>query len=387
MGKAALILVIASVYSWTMTLSNRAATFMDREDKQAFYEEKVLAREQALIGFNEVVANTVGDFDNYRLDLFDKTYRDGGFSISALSNTKDTVNVFATGTVGRAEYTFFGNIVERGGTKLAALNIDGPVSSATGIGGSYGFTGVNTHPDDPPGVATGKGPNASGVHSILKSADTELQDGFRDELVTGGKTGEPGSFTSGENEYVNFDKLSDTILGLCKPPSVHPSCITLHGDQVIAGNDVFGSREHPVIMIVDGDATFRGEIKGYGVLYIKGDFKTEVGKPRWEGLIYAPTAGGNRELRGQPEIYGAIVLRSTDEHGVPATTPEEKEELAPINITVRGEPNVHFSASALTNLSFLSKELPQMLKSEPITGALINVQQAASNDITHPNVY
>ena len=103
MGKSALILVVASVYSWTMTMSNRAAIFMDREDKQAFYEEKVLAREQALIGFNEVVANSIGDFDNYRLDLFDRSYRDGGFSISALSTTSDTINVFATGTVGRAE--------------------------------------------------------------------------------------------------------------------------------------------------------------------------------------------------------------------------------------------------------------------------------------------
>ena len=377
MGKSALLLVIVSLYSWTLTNSNQKNIFLEREDEQAFYEEKVLAREQALSGFDMVVSNTVSDFDNFRIDLLKKPYRDGNFSMSALSSTNNVVTVLATGTVGRAEYSIIGDMIERGGTKMAALNIDGPISSARGVGGSYLFTGVNTNPDDLEGMATGQGPNASGVHTVLESARIEMEDGLRPELVTGGKIGAGGSFTYGENEFVDFDRLSDTILSLCDVPN--PVCIMMDGNQIFAGNDVFGTREEPVIVIVDGNATFRGNIRGYGVLYIKGNFNTEVGQPRWEGLIYASTSGGQHELRGQPKIYGAIVLRSTDTDGNPVATVEEKEDLEPISFTVRGEPQFFFSSLALSRLSFLSAELTTMLKSEPIRVELTNVRQAAGN--------
>lgn len=384
MGKSALLFVIVSIYSWSMTSSNQSRVLLELEDEQAFYEEKVLAREQALSGFNMVVSDTENDFDNYRSDLLSKAYRDGNFSISAIGASGDTVTVAATGKVGRAEYTIVGEMVQPMIARLGALNIDGPISLVRGIGASYGFTGIDTRPDDLEGTATGEGPNASGIHSVLESAHNEMEDGLRAELVTGGDDGTPGSFTFGtEKTNVDFDELSNTILGLCERPLPHSRCMMLDGDQLFAGNDVFGMPNDPVIMIVDGNATFRGNIQGYGVLYVKGDFKTEVGEPRWEGLIYASTVGGTHELKGQPHIYGALVLRSTFENGVPATNPLEKEELEPLSFTVRGEPSFHYSSLALGRLSFLSSEFTEMLEAGPGEVKLVNVRQASADAQTY----
>ncbi|MCH8123068.1 MAG: hypothetical protein IH853_08105 [Bacteroidetes bacterium] len=354
MGKSAILLAIVSIYSWTMTSSSQNSILLELEDEQAFYEEKVLAREQALSGFNMVVSKTQNDFMSYRIDLESSLYGDGEFSISAVTGPDNTVQVTATGRVGRAQYTIVGDMTSVSGAKLAALNIDGPVSNARGIGGSYRINGVNTNPDDSePG-----GPNAFGVYSTLLQAHVEMQDGLREDLVTGGEYGDPGSFAyegqdglfTDPDDVPDFDALSSSILGLCEAaePSEaddftpNPACDFYSGNQVFAGNEVFGDPSHPTILIVDGNATFRGSIQGYGILYVKGNFKTEVGEPRWEGLIFASTQGGTHELRGMPHIYGAVVLRSED------PDPDlDKSVYDPLSFIVRGEPTFHYSQMAL----------------------------------------
>lgn len=382
MGKSALLLAIVSIYSWTMTSSNQNRVRLEIEDEQAFYEEKVLAREQALSGFNLVVSNTENDFKTYRLDLESTEYGDGEFSISAITGPDNIVQVTATGKVGRAEYVIVGDMKSVSGAKLAALNIDGLVSNARGIGASYLINGINTNPDDSqPG-----GPNAFGVYSTSYEAHEEMQDGLRAELVMGGEYGDPGSFAYEEQAFLDnpddapdFDALSSSILGLCLPsassevePFVpHSACDVLPtGDYVFAGNDVFGSPDYPTIMIVDGNATFRGNIQGYGILYVKGDFKTEVGQPRWEGLIFASTQGGEHELRGQPHLYGAVVLRS--------------ENTDPMSFKVRGEPTFHYSQMALDEYVAEPFDVLMDFVSAGTGGIeLLNIRQTADGSLTN----
>ena len=105
-------------------------TFLDGEDEQAYYGEMVLAREKALSGFNIVVSNTEQDFTGYRSLLTSSDYRDGTFDITATSVSGDTVSVTAVGTVGRANYSILADVIWR--SKLAALNIDGPVNFSNG---------------------------------------------------------------------------------------------------------------------------------------------------------------------------------------------------------------------------------------------------------------
>lgn len=376
MGNSAILLVLAAILSWTITSSSRHQIFLEQEDEQAYYEEKVLAREKALSGFNIVVSNTEYDFTGYRTELTSSDYRDGTFDITATSVSGDTVSVTATGRVGRAGYTIVADLIWR--SKLAALNIDGPVNFSRGIGSSYLINGVNTRVNDPDGLSTGVLPHAYGIYSTINQAHQEMQAGLDEELVVGGNNGGPGSFANGAtygDSHPDFDDLSDKILKeVCNPASPHRRCIFLNGDQTFAGNDVFGSRHNPVVVIVDGNATFRGNVKGYGVLYVKGNFRTEVGQPRWEGLIFASTQGGSHELRGQPHIYGAVILRTEN----PGDPDLHKANYKPMDFTVRGEPVFHYSSEALMNIAdkfgiFLSTFDPG-----PDEVQLINIRQASN---------
>ena len=379
MGKSAILLALASILSWTMTSSSRHQTFLEQEDEQAYYEEHVLAREKALSGFNVVVSNTSFDFTGYRTELTSSDYRDGTFDITAMSSTGDTVNVTATGRVGRADYTFVADLIWR--SKLAALNIDGPVNFSKGIGSSYLINGVNTRVDDPDGHSSGVLPHAYGIYSNINQAHQEMKAGLQDELVVGGNNGGPGSFANGASygdSHPDFDDLSDKILNnVCNPDSPHSRCIFLNGDQTFAGNDVFGSRHNPVVVVVDGNVSFRGKIKGYGVLYIKGNFKTEVGQPRWEGLIYASTQGGSHELRGQPEIYGAVILRTEN----PGNPDFDKSKYEPMDFTVRGEPVFHYSSEALMNIADKFDIFLPSFDPGPDEVQVINIRQASSEAV------
>lgn len=377
MGKVALLLVLASMFSWTMMSADQRESFFQLSDNEALYAEKVLARENALSGFNIVVSNTEQDFTGYRELLDEVNYRNGSFDITATSTSGDTVRVKAQGTVGRADYTINADLIWR--SKLAALNIDGPVNFSKGIGSSYLINGVNTRVDDREGESTGVLPHAFGIYSTIDQGHEAMQEGLNEALVVGGNDGAGGSFANGDSygdSVPDFDSLSDKILkDVCNPMSPHNRCVFLNGDQTFAGNDTFGSRNNPVIVVVDGNTTFRGNIKGYGVLYIKGDFKTEVGQPTWEGLIYASTQGGSHELRGQPHIYGAVILRSEN----PGDPELHKSNYQPMDFTVRGEPVFNYSSEALMEIAEDFEIFLPSFDPGPDEVQVINIRQASSD--------
>jgi len=376
MGKGAIILVLVSLLGWTMSHATRQETFLQTQDEQALYGERVLAREAALSGFNVAFSKTEENFTKFRTDGTTTEYKDGDFTISAVQGgNADTVAITSTGRVGRATYTISADMLYKIRSKLAALNIDGPVDFTVGLGSTYGIHGQDTDPSDKDGTYTGKGGWANGVHSILTSADAEIQSGLKADLVTGGLYGLPGSFVHGDME-LELNELEQQINTGCSVPS--PTCIILEGNQTFAGGDVFGTPDKPVTVVVHGDVALRGSVLGYGVLYLNGNFSTEVGTPRWEGLIYASKAGGSHELRGQPHIYGAVILRSKDpETGMSVQEGEAEENIEPINLTIRGNPYISYSSKALARVGLMVPEVAF----DPPEGLLLNIRQT-SNDRT-----
>ncbi len=352
MGKSAILLVLVSIYGWTLNYSTQSRAFLEREDEQAFYQEKVLAREQALSGFNMIVSDTENDFDNYRLNLLSKPYRDGSFSISAIGLSGDTVTVLATGTVGRAEYTIVGDLVQESTAPLSALNIVGNVSTSLGNGNSFLITGYDTNPGGE--VGSGDGSDTYGINAMDNDAMTAMQDGLDDDQVTG-KGGE-NSFTTGfglDLADLDYDIANHP---LCVVPG---RCITFNGDQQFTGNDTFGSSEEPVIVTVNGDVEFKGNVTGYGILRVNGQFATVTGTPRWEGLVFASTEGGLHELRGNPQIYGALILESTTD--------------AEMSFVIRGNAALYYSSIVLERLPVMSA----LQVDGPSEITLLNIQQAS----------
>ena len=94
----------------------------------------------------------------------------------------------------------------------------------------------------------------------------------------------------------------------------------------------------------------RGAVQGHGILYVTGDFKTEVGQPHWQGMVYASGTGANHELRGEPRIDGAIIFRATDETGDPGS-PEDPP--LPMTVTIRGNVSLNYSSYTLANMTSL----------------------------------
>ncbi|GMQ80624.1 MAG: hypothetical protein BMS9Abin05_0052 [Rhodothermia bacterium] len=359
MGKTALLLVLVSIYGWTLNSSTQSRNYLEREDEQAFYQEKVLARERAMSGFNVVVTDTENDFDNFRLDLLSNQYRDGTFSISAIGGSGDTVTVLATGSVGRADYTIVADMVREASSPLSALNISGPVSTSLGNGNSFEITGYDTNPGD--AVGSGNAPDTYGINAMDTGAMIAMQGGLDADQVTG--KGGGNSFSDGFS--VKLVQLENDI-------ATHPLCVTdparcpvFNGNQRFTGNDTFGSPEAPVIVTVNGDVEFKGNVTGYGILRVKGQFATVTGTPRWEGLVYASTNGGLHELRGNPKIYGALILESITDQGGPG---------AEMSFKIRGNAALYYSSMALDRIPVLNS----IQVSGPAEVQLLNIRQASA---------
>ena len=345
MGKAALILVLGSVIAMAFAVQLVSRTEIGSEDEQAFYEEKVLARERAYSALNIAVANLQSDYDGYRSSGVHTD--DGVYSIELASIDADLIAVKAIGYAGRSEYQIVGEMVRTGTALFSALTIDGPLADASGIGGDYQITGKDTMPTDADGEHTGLNAYTHGIHTTWPDADPVAQSGFRPELVTG---------INGEADYVtgptelDLELISQNILNHPACVARVPPCHVYDTDQRWTGTDSFGSPEEPAIVIVHGDAVMRGSVQGHGILYVTGDFKTEVGQPHWQGLVYANGVGAHHELRGEPRIDGAIVFRGVDEAGSPGSF---EEPPPPMTVTIRGNVSLNYSSYALSESNTL----------------------------------
>ncbi|MCZ6704443.1 MAG: hypothetical protein O6942_00950 [Bacteroidetes bacterium] len=358
MGKSAILLVLVLIYGWSLNTSSQSRAYLEGEDEQAFYQEKVLARESAISGFNVIVTDTENDFDNFRLALQSRSYRDGNFSISAIGLSSDTVTVLATGSVGRASYTIVGDLVQDGSSPLSALNINGPVSTSLGNGNAFLITGYDTNPGGE--VGSGGAYATYGINTTEYGAMEAMQSGLDYDQVTG-----KGGDNSFYNEFnLNLSHLSWDIetheLCIAYPER----CIVYSGNQTFTGNDTFGSPAEPVIVIVYGDCEFKGNVTGYGILRVKGQFSTVTGTPRWEGLVYASADGGLHELRGNPTIYGALILESITDQETPGSE---------MSFKIRGNAGLYYSSMALDRIPVLNS----IQTNGPTEIQLLNIRQAS----------
>ncbi len=303
MGKGILLIELASSISLSIMNASEKQTMLETGAMEGEYKTKVLARELAYSAFNLLVANTARDFSNYRDVVSDQAYSDGAMAYAATGNVAGPITLVAYGRQGSAIHQVSATMVKSGESVLDAITFDGPFSTVRAIGSSFLISGLDVPANDEDEEG-GAGPNG---HAILTTLD-----GARDDLL-----GEiDASQLIGVNGYgdvataeptTDLDSLQQSILS-------HPDLITLEGDQDIAGNDFFGSRDNPVLLSVTGDLTIRGTVTGYGVLLVDGSFRTP-GTLRWEGLVMISSAGGESKFKGTIDIYDALVIRSLTSSG------------------------------------------------------------------------
>lgn len=89
----------------------------------------------------------------------------------------------------------------------------------------------------------------------------------------------------------------------------NPNGIYLDGSTTIASNTTYGTRDDPVVVVVDGDFTHAsGTIDGAGILIINGNLLIN-GTLHWEGIIVV-TSDANLEVAatGNLTLLGALVV-------------------------------------------------------------------------------
>ena len=305
MGKAALFLVS----SMLITLSGYYAMGKEgeyfRTEAQNDYQTDVLARELAHSALNIAVAKTARDFSNFRETVAGQPYEYGMFGYDAVGDRQGPVAIRAQGMVGDAVHEIYAVLERSGSAVLDAITIDGPVSGVEARGNSFTISGRDEAlPPDESGIVAVSGPDAHAIRTVLGTADDAFVSAMDASQVTG--VGGELDIVSGPTA-IDLDALDTAI-------RAHPDRIEIEGPEKITGNDVYGSRANPAIIIVSGDLDVRGSLTGYGILLVDGSI-TMGGTAYWEGLVVAHTDGGEHQFKGTADIRGALVLRSLTEIG------------------------------------------------------------------------
>ncbi len=302
MGKAAIFLVTAAMLGFSGNYASQFAIERERDDVQALYQERVLARELAHSAFNVLVAGTAADFENYRPAITDNAYRDGRYTFTAIGDPGAPVSLEATGRVGRAEHSIYATMDRSGVALLDALTIDGPVDEVNASGNSFLIAGLDTNP--PGATGSGTGVDTHAIRTLLQTTGDAVETAVDADQMWG--VDGNGDLVIG-NPALDLDALADSILS-------HPDRIEYEGKQKFKGNETYGTPLDPVIIVVNGDLVVEGNVEGYGVLYVNGRLKMD-GTSRWEGLVYVSSQGGKHEFMGYTNLYGAVIIRTLTSEG------------------------------------------------------------------------
>lgn len=114
---------------------------------------------------------------------------------------------------------------------------------------------------------------------------------------------------------------------------------TIHNGADSAGNINWGTRDNPVVHLIDQTMMINGDLDAAGILIIQADIVIN-GNFHCECLILVASAGPvNFTVGGTARIFGAVIAAS------PAAT---------IDVGASGTPGILFSSAALGNLNSIS---------------------------------
>lgn len=306
MGKGAIILVASMLITLSSMYAVEKKGEIERIETQTDYQAAVMARETAQTALNLAVARTARDFANYRGTASEKPYAGATYSYEAVGDREGPVVIRAEGSSQDAVHEIVATLERTGTPVLDALTIDGPVSGVKANGNSFLISGIDTplatyEGEEDTHVA---GPDAHAIRTKLSSAD----DIFVSEI-----SGDQATGLNGNGDIVS-GALGVDLNTLEAAIRAHPDRVEIAGPMRISGDDSFGSRDNPAIVIVSGDLSVRGSVSGYGILLVDGSL-TFTGTVYWEGLVMAQANGGDHQFKGTSDIRGALVLRSLTDVG------------------------------------------------------------------------
>lgn len=360
MGKAAMLMVIASTIVMIGVSKSRLDTEVNLEETQSEYENKVLAREAANSFFNILASKSMEDFEGFRISETNLNYHDAVLDFSAVGTSANEVGLIAVAYVGNASHGISARIQMKMGGKLDAVTIDGTLGNLKATGSKFHISGLDT---DPGGMLGEGGESATyGIRATNAATAQAFLDNVDASQLTG-ITGDSEGVAMGTSSVitgpsgVNLNELYAEIKEYVANDM--PGAAYLDGDHAFVGNEVLGDPYHPVVYHINGDLDLGGTITGYGVLLVEGNISVAHGTPRWEGLIYATGVnasglGGSTEFKGTVDIYGALILRTQNfvecEEDDVDCTPLEDDGSNTLDFSINGDVNILYSSMALNRI-------------------------------------
>lgn len=319
MGKGAIFIALAALMATSALYLVQDQSSADRLDEEVDYQQQVLAREAAQSAFNVVAGKVKRDFEGYRGSVTDLTYKEAQYDYTATANSDGSVSIVGTGRYGEHEHAISGVVDDSDSRLLDALTLDGPREQFD-IENISLISGMDTHLNG----SDAEGPD---VHAVL-ALDPDVRNAIQalnlDSRLIG--VDGQGDVIWGEPQ-ISLPGLESTIRNYAA------EYLTAYSSNQSFSTGTFGSLESPQLMRVSGDLTLTGDFQGYGVAYVKGQFRMED-NASWTGLVLVNNIEGQQHrLEDDAIIRGVMVLRSsidTFESGLDAEDPNWGTEICHI---------------------------------------------------------
>ena len=302
MGNTALIATLAASLVAGVALLNADYAVLASADSQARDQEAILSERAASSAFDMAASQLKRDF-GWRTGYLPTSYLGGGFEAKTTGPATGPVRIDASGASQDTISTEVTGWITRLATAAAALTVDADTARVKLQGNDVLISGndhrarswANTDVSENSGMETPaigllvKEGGAAGVFQDALGSDRDRVRG-----------------TNGNGDLSHGGLPSDfaTLLG----EALGSTTNTLVGDQTLS--QTYGSATAPVILHVNGDATFVGG-GGYGMLYVEGSFKASSDFA-WEGIVVADGQNAmDFHLSGNATIRGAAYVTHT----------------------------------------------------------------------------
>lgn len=297
MGKASMLSVIAVLIGTSVITFGFQRTSVETGAVQGDYQEELIARRMAESGLNMALSKTQRDFDSWRSGYTTTSYKSGTFSVSTSGPATGPIVLSADGTYGDANYRIESNL-SRLAPSPAAVLLNADTANVSLSGSDWLITGRDTPTSGTEGW--GRGSFVNGVWAKTNGIQTAFQDA---------STGSEKDNIRGE--LPEHDIISDdlsTDLEAFYTEAYNLATTVYNSDQTFSGSTTIGSPSAPEIVLVKGDATFTGSVKGYGMLLVEGDLQASD-NAEWHGLVFAKGAGEmDVSFSGNAKVYGATYV-------------------------------------------------------------------------------
>lgn len=371
MGKAAILIVLASLALGSMYAFGAKEDANKAEGRLSDHQYEVLARNAALAGYNKAKQLLAEDFSGAPAS-FEGTYADEAYEVTITLNGT-TARVIAVGTATSAggnavEYTVDATIQEETTVKMAEkappfmryaliaeedLQLNGNILTEMYLAGSDDNPlNANMHTNGNMQIQ-GNAVTVRGFGSYVGSASASPASALYDSF-------EPyenkGTEVCGRVPYIEIADFDATAFASKATPDE-----TTTGPVVLSGTyDLGGTREDPYVWHIEGDLSATGgtTINGYTMFVVDGNVafagNVDAGGIEYDGADESSVAfyaSGQVDLAGNARVYGQIFAGSGVSflNGTPRVYGSVTSKGA---VTLSGTPKIYYrvASPALTTV-------------------------------------